>query len=155
MDLALGEPTTVVPTMVVKWLGDKPCTPARDVQAVAAGRPGGRLVRGTVLRLEVIVPCYHWEGIATLVWSARDAGLGVPFLHSGMVARWSHAALLANHLIVPVDHPIVGDDDRADLLVRDLQDVTRAFREANGLPPDGWPAPASAVPRNPRLRACE
>ena len=36
---------------------------------------------------------------------------------------------VADRLIVPLDHPILGHDDRPDRLVRDLQDIPSAFRD--------------------------
>ena len=89
--------------------------------------------------------------MGTNAWSIDPSGLGVSFLHSALEGRWGGAAMLADRLIVPLDHAIVGDDDRADRLVRDLQDITRAFRSANGLPPEGVPSPPAAPPSRPGL----
>lgn len=54
------------------------------------------------------------------------------YLDSALEGWWGGAAVLADHLIVSPDHPILSDDDRADRLVRDLQSITRRFREAAG-----------------------
>jgi hypothetical protein len=137
VDLEVGEPSTFA------WFGAEQYVPARDVWAIASGEALGRLLRGTVLHLVGLFPDPYYEGLGLNAWSADPALLGVPFLHSALEGRWGGAAVLADQLIVPLDHPIVGDDARADRLVRDLQDITRAFREANGLPRDGVLLPAT------------
>ena len=139
VDLALGDASSFA------WFDAEQFVPARPVWAVAAGNAAERLRRGTVLRLESVLPDRYHEGMGVNAWSVDTADLDVPFLHSALEGRWGGAAVLADRLIVPLDHPIVGDDKRADGLVRDLQDITRAFRDANGLPPDGdSPSPAAA-----------
>ena len=142
VDLALDEPSTFA-------VGDaEQFVPARLMGAVAAGNGAGRLLRGTVLRFEGSVIDRVVDGIGVDVWSVDETDWGVPFLRSAFEGRWGGAPALANLLIVPLDHPIVGDDDRADRLVRDLQDITRAVRRANGLPADGgFPSPKGALPR--------
>ena len=140
VDLALGDRSTVV------WLGGERFTPARDVRAIAAGAVGKRILRGTVVRLRDVIPDGSWEGLGTNYWSIDDAELGVPFLQSALEGRWGGAAMLADALIVPVDHPIVGDDVRADRLVLDLQDITRAFRVAHRLPAEGESASPTDEP---------
>ena len=125
LDLALGKPSTR------NWFGER-YTPARDVEAIAAGVQS-HILRGTVLRLAAVMPDFSWEGMGTNFWSVDEADLGAPFLRSALEGRWGGAAVLADQLVVPIDHPIVGNDERADRLVRDLQDITRTFRAASGL----------------------
>lgn len=131
VDLELGDPSTSVLSYLKRFV------PERDVLRVASAGSRVRLPAGSQLRLLDCVPDIYYEGMGVNVWSIDDAGLGVPFLHSALEGRWGGAALLADHLIVPRDHPIAGDDDRADRLVRDLQAIIRTFREANGLPAEG------------------
>lgn len=130
VDLGLDYPSTSA------WF-DEPYVPARDVLAIASSGLRGRLVRGTIIRLESSVLDRYLEGMGMNFWSVEGGELDVPFLRSALEGRWGPAAVLADGLIVPVDHPIVGDDERADRLVRDLQDITRTFRVANDLPADG------------------
>jgi hypothetical protein len=131
VDLALDDQSAFAVDDAVQFV------PARLVGAVAAGDDPERLLRGTVLRLECCVIDRVVDGIGVNVWSVTEADLGVPFLRSAFEGRWGGAPALANLLIVPLDHPIVGDDERADRLVRDLQDITRAVREADGLAREG------------------
>lgn len=91
-------------------------------------------MRGTVLRFEAGLPGFTSEGLGLHAWSLDPALLGVGFVPSALEGRWGGAALLADLLIVRAGHPILRDDARADRLVRDLQDITRAFRAENGLP---------------------
>jgi hypothetical protein len=131
VDLSLSEPTTFT------WFDEGVFVPARRIVAIAAAGVPERLCRGEVLRLEAVRVDRYWEGMGTNFWSVDGGRLGVGFIHSALEGRWGGAAVLADGLIVPVGHPIVGDAARADRLVADLQTITRAFRAANGLPADG------------------
>jgi hypothetical protein len=142
VDLALGEVSTF------GWTGGEEFVPGRSVWGIASSGCAARLVRGTVLRLAAVIPDSHLGGLGTNFWSVEGTELGVRFIHSALEGRWGGAAVLADQLIVPIDHPIVGDGDRAEDLVRDLQDITRAFRVANDLPAEGRsPSPTGAPPR--------
>jgi len=131
VDLALGDPDDWA------YPENRRFVPARSVWSVAHGRAKARLRCGSILRLEAVCPDPHVEALGTNFWSIDRADLGVSFIHSALEGRWGGAASLADNLIVPTDHPLVGDLARADRLVLDLQEITRAFRVANGLPADG------------------
>jgi hypothetical protein len=111
--------------------------PARHVYSIAKADSEGRLLRGTPLRLESVQPDRYWDAMGTNFWSVDDSDLDVRFIHTALEGRWGPPAVLADGLIVPIDHPIVGDDERADRLVRDLKAITFAFRAAHGLPAGG------------------
>ncbi len=117
--------------------GGKSFMPARETWRIASASSPALLLRGTILRLEAVIPDRFLEGLGTNFWSTEDASLDVRYIHSALEGRWGPAALLADGLIVPIDHPIVGNDERAERLVRDLQQITRDFRSKNGLPADG------------------
>jgi hypothetical protein len=128
VDLALDEPTDRT------WFEAGQYVPGRSVRSIAEGRSPGRLLRGTLLRLEAVQPDRFLDGVGANFWSVPDASLDVGFIHSALEARWGGAARLADILIVPASHPFLGDDERADRLVRDLQEIARSFRIAAGLP---------------------
>ena len=131
VDLALGDRSSRT------WFEEDAFVPARFVGSVAAAGDEARLSRGTTLRLEAVREDRSWEGAGTNFWSIGESDLGVGFIHSALEGRWGGAAVLADGLLVTLDHPIVGDFARADRLVADLQAITRAFRVANGLPAEG------------------
>jgi hypothetical protein len=136
LDLSLGAPSDFT------WFEKGEYVPARSIYSIAEGAPDGRLLRGTVLRLEAVCDDRYGEGMGTNFWSLPEGGIDVALVHSALEGRWGGSAVLADALIVPIDHPFLGDDDRADRLVRDLQDVVRSFRITAGLPMDGrHPAP--------------
>jgi hypothetical protein len=136
VDLALGKPSGFT------WFDEDRFVPARSVRAIAAGEHGARLRRGQVLRLQAVRRDPYHEARGTNFWSIDDSDIGVDFIHSALEEHWGGEALLADALIVPLGHSILGDPLRADRLVVDLQTITRAFRAANGLPADGWVASA-------------
>jgi hypothetical protein len=139
VDLALGE------SGAFTWFDAGVFVPARSVGSIAAAESGARLARGMVLRLEAVREDRTWEGMGTNFWSIDDSDLGVRFIHSALEGRWGGAAVLADGLIVPLGHPLVGDSARADRLVVDLQTITRAFRAANGLPAGGEDPSAAQI----------
>ncbi len=124
VDLALGRISTFT-------VHDVPYRPARDIVSITAGDAAERIHAGTALRLEAALQAD--EHMGTNYWSVVNDDLDVSFVNSALGGRWGGAACLADGLIVPIEHPIVGDRKRADRLVRDLQAVTRSFRTANGL----------------------
>jgi hypothetical protein len=113
------------------WYRDKTYSPERSVDSIASGSSSLRLSRGTALRFVVARPDHMWEGMGDFVWSV--VGSDVPYLRTAMEGRWGGAALLADALIVPHEHPWVGDEARADELVRGLQTVVTTFRQENRL----------------------
>jgi len=129
VDLALGRPDTTA------WHSGRPYIPARSICSIAEGGTPGRLVRGTPLQYFEAQPDLSYEAMGNFVWSV--AGLDVPYIHSAMEGRWGGAALLADALIVPRDHPWVGDDAQADKLVLNLREIVLDFRRVNGLQLDG------------------
>jgi len=131
VDLDLGGATTSALFEVRAFV------PFRPVWSVADARSEARLMRGTVLRLETVGEDRSWERLGSNAWSIEPSDLGVGFIHSALENRWGGPPLLADALIVPLDHPIVGDSASADRLVTDLQDITRAFRIRIGQPADG------------------
>jgi hypothetical protein len=141
VDLALNPPSTLT------WFTEGEYVPARSAVSIADAGSPGRLLRGTPLRLESVQDDRYWEGLGTNFWSVDDPDLDVGFIHSALEGRWGVTSVLADCLIVPIDHPIVGEDERADRLVRDLQAITVAFRDAHGLSPREPGVPRSAVER--------
>ena len=122
------------------WHGGERFVPSRSVGAPATASSEARLMPGIPLRLEDAIPDRYYEGMGTNYWAfdpADATDLGVPWIHSALEGRWGGSAVLGDYLIVPIDHPIVGDAERADRLVRDLQEITRAFRVTAGLPAEG------------------
>jgi hypothetical protein len=124
VDLALGRISTFT-------VHDVPYRPARDIVSIASGDDAERICSGTALRLEAALQAD--EHLGTNYWSVVNDDLDVSYVQSALGGRWGGAACLADVLIVPIEHPIVGDTERADRLVRDLQAVTLGFRMANGL----------------------
>ena len=131
VDLDLGAPTVSTLPEVRAFV------PFRPAWSVADARSETRLMRGTVLRLEAVGWDRAWERLGSNAWSGDPTTTGVGFIHSALEDRWGGPPLLADALIVPLDHPIVGDSSRADRLVADLQDITRTFRVRIGQPAGG------------------
>ena len=103
VDLDLGAPTVSALPEVRAFV------PFRPVWSVADARSETRLMRGTVLRLEAVGWDRAWERLGSNAWAGDPTTLGVGFIHSALEDRWGGPPLLADALIVPLDHPIVGD----------------------------------------------
>jgi hypothetical protein len=119
------------------WFEEDQFVPARQIWGIASAGSQARLLPGSILRLESVREDRYWEGMGTNFWSIDEPGLGVVYLHSALEGRWGGPAVLADALLVPADHPFLGDAERAERLVRDLQSITRQFRAAHGLPANG------------------
>jgi hypothetical protein len=131
VDLAVDGPSEFT------WFEKGAFVPARSARSIADSRTPDRLQPGVVLRLESVQADPWYEGMGTNFWSVADDQFDVRYIHSAFEGRWGGTAVLADALIVPIDHPIVRDPGRADRLVRDLQEITRAFRVRAGLPAEG------------------
>lgn len=96
-----------------------------------------RLFAGTPLRLVARIPDLTDTGLGANVWRLSRRRLGrAPFIHSAREGRWGGAAVLGDCLILPFEHPLLGNAARADRLVRDLQEITLSFRARHAR--TGW-----------------
>jgi hypothetical protein len=124
VDLGLG------PRVAEPWLPWQPAAwfPARWISSIAAGAESSLLTRGAVLRFEGHCRNPGLTGHDTLVWSEIGPdGVDVAFLWSADDLAGGSHGVLSTDVIVPLGHPMSGDDGGADRLVHDLQAIRVAF----------------------------
>jgi hypothetical protein len=119
VDLSLG------PLVTKPWIVWEPEAffPARWLPRVAAGTDIPVLPRGTVMRFERHCMNPALLGWDSLIWSMAESRLDVHFVWSADDLNGGSNGVLANQVIVPIEHPLVGDDEVANRLVRDLQAI--------------------------------